>query len=79
MSIDVEELAGEVAALRIICSALLLHVRNTHPASLDSLAEYLAGFRSIAGEHVVEKLRVRSRKAVKGFEACLEDAIANVR
>ena len=79
MSIDVETLAGEVEALKLINSALLLHLAETDPAGLDRATEYLAGFRSIAREHIVGNLRVRSRKASQSFVACLENAIAHAR
>ena len=79
MSIDVEELAGEVAALRIICSELLVHLADSEPAASERLAERLSRFVSVPGEHIVGKFRIRSRKASKSFVECIETAIANVR
>ena len=76
---DINDLTGEVLAHRLICSALLEHVSKTgSSAELSRLAEHLEGFRLIAGEYVVRQIRVRSRKAVQSFEACLEDAIAQL-
>ena len=79
MNIDVESLAGEVTALRLICSELLVHLADTEPAASERLAERLSGFVSVPGEHIVGKFRNRSRKASYSFVECLEAAISKAR
>ena len=79
MSIDVERLAGEVAALQLICGELLVHLADTEPAASERLAERLSGFVSVPGEHIVGKFRIRSRKATVSFVECLEAAISKAR
>ena len=80
MSIDVERLAGEVAALQLICSELLVHLAVTEPAASERLAERLSGFvRSPGGIHPRAVLGSVSGRLTSRFVECLESSISKAR
>lgn len=76
---DVETLAGECAALRVLCGLLIGHATVDNPAVAESVRTAIAEVRGDSRAFILTHFRSRSRKASQSFEALLDEMLANIR